>query len=279
MSIVNTGFTSVFLANQINSLERALGESIQKISSGRKLLDSSDDPSGTIAEASFTAHIRGIRQATYNVEEIVALMETADSAASELEDGLMLMRDAALEAANDATLSAAEVTALDNEFQAGIAALALKVSTAEFNGSTIFNTATSPYVAGKNAMIGPFNGNSVTVTIPGLTATVATFAGKDLTTAGNAATAVTTIDTALDTISLVRAGLGTYTKGLEIVSDDLAGQETAITRAIDNVTKVDYASEISNFANLSIMSEAATSVLANVHNVDELVINAISKMN
>lgn len=278
MSIVNTNFTSVFVANQINSLERALSESIQKISSGTKLLDSSDDPSGVISQSAFTAHIRGARTAMYNVEEIYALMETADSAASELEDGLMEMRDAALEAANDATLTAADFTALNNEFQAGVVAFGTKVSNAEFNGNLIFDAA-GPYAAGKTALIGPFTGDTLTVTIPSLTATVATFVGKNLNNAANATTAITTIDNALDNISLVRAGLGAYMEGLEIVSDDLSGQELAISSALSNVQDVDYASEIANFSNLSTISEAATSVLANVHSIDELVINALREMN
>lgn len=278
MSIVNTNFTSVFVANQINSLERALSESIQKISSGTKLLDSSDDPSGVISQSAFTAHVRGARQAMYNVEEIYALMETADSAASEMEDGLMEMRDAALEAANDATLTAADFTALDNEFQAGVVALAAKVSGAEFNGNLIFDAA-GPYSAGKTALVGPFNGDTLTITIPSLTATVATFAGEDLTSAANATSALTVIDNALDYISLVRSGLGTYMQGLEIVSDDLSGQDLAISSALSNVEDVDYASEIANFSDLSTMTEAATSILATIHNVDELVINALREMN
>ncbi|MBN2852600.1 MAG: flagellin [Clostridia bacterium] len=89
-----------------------------------------------------------------------------------------------------------------------------------------------------------------------------TLAGLDVSTNTLANTALTAIDTAIDTVSTQRSTLGSYTNRLEHTIKNLGTAAENMTAAESRIRDVDMASEMMEFTKMNILSQAAQSMLA-----------------
>jgi flagellin len=274
MAIVNTNFNSVFGSVQLARIERAIGQATVRISSGSKLNNSGDNPSGVIAASWFKARVSGIGQAEFNATDTESMLKVADSAINEINDYLLAMRDLALRAANDATLSAADFTSLNTEYQGYLTDARDRGNDATFNGRMLLDG--SYYSAGRRAQVGPGSSDSITVTIDDIENTLTTtVAGTTITNAANAAAALTQID---NSIAASQAEVGGFISEMGARLEGLGNQEINMTAALSNITDADMAAEISRFAQLQILSQSSTAVLAQANSVTERIISILDKM-
>ncbi len=106
--------------NLINTTE-ALNNSMQKLSSGYRINQGSDDPAGLVISEQFRAQIAGLDQAIENSEGSVNMIQTAEGALTEINNLLVSMRELAIHAANegfnDADQLAADQAEIDNAIQ------------------------------------------------------------------------------------------------------------------------------------------------------------------
>ena len=87
-------------------------------------------------------------------------------------------------------------------------------------------------------------------------------AGLNVSDQTNANAAITTIDTAIKTVSTERSKLGAYQNRLEHTINNLSTSSENITAAESRIRDVDMAKEMTNFQKNSILSQAATAMLA-----------------
>ena len=111
--------------------------------------------------------------------------------------------------------------------------------------------------------IGVNNGdaNTVSHTFAKFTAT-AISANVDVTSAGSARNAISTIDAAISTISTRRGALGALSNRLGSVIANLDNIKVNLSSARGRIQDTDFAVETSNLAKSQIMQQAATAMLA-----------------
>ena len=95
-----------------------------------------------------------------------------------------------------------------------------------------------------------------------LTDEATTEAGIDVSTQANAGKAISTIQNAIETVSGERSKLGAYQNRLEHTINNLGTSSENLTAAESRVRDVDMAKEMMNFQKNSILSQAATAMLA-----------------
>ncbi|MDH4134606.1 MAG: flagellin, partial [Gammaproteobacteria bacterium] len=192
---------------------------LQRLSSGLRINSAKDDAAGLAISERFTAQIRGLDQARRNANDGVSLAQTAESALQSSGDILQRIRELAVQSAN-ATNSAGDRAALNNEVQQLTQELQRISTTTEFNGQKLldgsFTSASFQVGANANQTITATSGNYQTnaygnYRIGSLAATKETGAG-DLTVGSTADGQLAQINQSLDT-SIVAGDTVTIASG------------------------------------------------------------------
>ena len=205
-----------------------------------------------------------------------------DSTLEEIEEGLYIMRDIALKAMNDATLSPNDFTILNLEFQTGIQSAMSKALNAQYNNINLFNNNEflSTSAVKKKVQYGPFSTDTTNLVYSTSTGVnyytslrrtlyvgPAYVIPYNVSTAADAATALDKVDSAISNTSLLRGGLGIFGKVFDVTLDDLYAQEVNIAAAYSSVVDADMAAEVANFASAQVLADAASAMLAQANTV------------
>ena len=118
--------------------------------------------------------------------------------------------------------------------------------------------------------VGANNGDTLTIT----TSTVTTVAG-DLTTSGNASTALADIDSKLDTITTDRANYGAMMNRFQfaISSLQVTGENQSAARG--RIMDADFAAETANLARSQILQQAGTAMVAQANQLPQQVLQLL----
>jgi flagellin len=137
-SVVNTNVLSLNAQRNLSRSQDTLATALQRLSSGLRINSAKDDAAGLAIADRFTTQIRGLNQAARNANDGISLAQTAESALDELTNNLQRIRELAVQSAN-ATNSASDRTALDQEVQQRIAEINRLSSQTSFNGQKVLD--------------------------------------------------------------------------------------------------------------------------------------------
>ena len=110
--------------------------------------------------------------------------------------------------------------------------------------------------------VGSNEGQTVDIRIPELSLLNAGIEDMDLKTKDNALKGIDQIDTSIKFVSEMRSRLGAYQNRLEHTESNLSTANENMTAAYSRIMDTDMATEMTNYTNLQIVSQAATSILA-----------------
>lgn len=150
--IINTNIASLNAQRNLNRSQNDLNVSLQRLSSGLRINSAKDDAAGLAISERFTTQIRGLNQAIRNANDGVSLAQTAEGALGEVTNNLQRIRELAVQSAN-ATNSAADRSALDQEVQQRLAEIDRVASQTSFNGQKVLDGTfgTAVFQVGANA--------------------------------------------------------------------------------------------------------------------------------
>ncbi len=268
MTVVNTNISGLIGLNNLRITNLGLKTSLERLSSGLRINKAADDPSGLAIAKGMEAQICGIRVAVQNCEDGINLIHTADGALAETQDILFRMRDLAVRASNEATLTTSDRQRLDSEFTSLQNEIERKSQTVTFNTKKLFSglySGTNAADLGLKLQIGPDNGTNfrLTVNIPHMSLTgLRISAGWNILSTTTAQSSITQVNSAINTVSNVRASLGVQERRLNHVIDDLKAQDINISAAKSRIYDADMAVEISEFTRLQILQQTGTAILA-----------------
>jgi flagellin len=149
---INTNINSLTAQRNLTTSQSALSQSIQRLSSGLRINSAKDDAAGLAISERFTSQIRGLNQAVRNANDGISLAQTAEGALKASSDILQRVRELAVQSAN-ASNSAGDRQALQQEVSQLVAELDRISQTTEFNGSKLLNGSfgTQQFQVGANA--------------------------------------------------------------------------------------------------------------------------------
>ena len=137
-SVVNTNVVSLNAQRNLSRSDSLLATSLQRLSSGLRINSAKDDAAGLAIANRFTTQIRGLNQAVRNANDGISLAQTAESALDELTNNLQRIRELAVQSAN-ATNSASDRAALNNEVEQRIDEINRIASQTSFNGQKVLD--------------------------------------------------------------------------------------------------------------------------------------------
>ena len=135
---VNYNISAMIANNALSSNDNKLAESIERLSSGLKIANAKDNPSGLAMARRMNAQIRGLKQAGNNSSDGISIMATADGALTEVHDMLQRMNELAIQATNG-TNSASDRATIQDEIDQLKEEITRIAETTQFNGQNLLD--------------------------------------------------------------------------------------------------------------------------------------------
>jgi len=135
---INTNVASLNAQRNLGRSQGLLNQSLERLSTGLRINSAKDDAAGLAISERFTTQIRGLNQAVRNANDGISLAQTAEGALSELNNNLQRIRELAVQSAN-ATNSASDRAALDQEVQQRLAEIDRIATQTAFNDQTLLD--------------------------------------------------------------------------------------------------------------------------------------------
>ena len=139
-------------ASEISSAFRRIQEWVQRMTSGQRIASAKDDPAGLGIREELRASIAEIRQGSNNLTDGLSIVQTADSAASQIHTNLVRMKELATQASTG-TFSVEQKQIMQNEFNHLASENEQIVRDATFNGIPILSNQNIGIHYGKNESI------------------------------------------------------------------------------------------------------------------------------
>ena len=281
MTVIGTNIAAMRAQSASMSASMQLQDSMEKLSSGKRINSAKDDAAGLAIATKMTAQIRGLNAAARNANDGISLAQTAEGALGQISNIVQRIRELAVQSANG-TVTNTDRLGLDNESRALINQIDTIATTTNFNGVALLDgTAASISIqTGINATdtvnVGLSDSRSGTLNIG--KATTQGTAGTsqiDLASAANASASLATLDTALNTIAATRASLGASQNRLQVTVDNIASTVTNLTEARSRIEDVDFSAETTNLAKAQILSQASTAMIAQANQAQQGVLKLI----
>ena len=271
---VRTNVASLMAAGNLAATNKSLGNTLARISSGLRVNSAADDAAGLGVATNLETDAKSTTQAMRNANDGISIIQTAESASSEVVDILQRMRELAVQSSSE-TLDDDERSYISDEFDELSDEIARIANVTEFNGIELSDGTTTQI----DVQVGIQNATSsritldvgeLTTTALGLTASVS------LSSVTDAQEAIDSIDAALDTVNGYRPDLGAVQNRLDSAINNSQAYLEALSSAQSSIIDADFATETSEMTKMQIMQQAGVAALAQAKNMNQSVISLLS---
>ena len=256
---VNGNDASNRAITQVHRTQRSLTRSFSRISSGLRIASAADDAAGLAVSENLDSRHRSLRQAARNTNDGIAMLQTAEGATSEVAEMLKRMRELAVQSASG-TITDTERGYADVEYQALKAEIDRVADTTEYNGVKLGNSGTTFKI-----QVGIDATNSqidlVTSNLKGL-------GTGSVTSASNATSAITALDTRIQSVSSYRSKYGAVHNRLESALNNLETYSANVAGAASTIRDADFAHETAELSKFQIMQQAGVAILGQANGLN-----------
>ncbi|BDX07802.1 flagellin [Planctobacterium marinum] len=258
---VNTNVSSLNSQRQLFNSGNALSTSFERLSSGFRINRAADDAAGLQITDRMTTQIQGLDQSVRNANDAISLVQTTEGALGESTTALQRIRTLAIQSQNGIN-SSADRTALQQEVTALVAELSRIATDTQFAGNNILSgTFSAQFQVGANA------GQTISVNLSSTDGSSFGASGLgvgtvDITSAANASSALTAIDTAISAIGAQRAELGALQNRFQSTIRNLSNVSENLSAARSRIKDTDFAVETAELTRNQIIQQASTTVLS-----------------
>jgi len=260
---INTNVAALNAARTLNRSTQSLNVSLERLSSGLRINRAKDDAAGLSIAEGFRSVVAGAQVAQRNAQDGVSLVQTAEGALSETTNILQRIRELAVQSANG-TNSDSNRRSLDEEVVQLLAQIDDIAQDTEFNGIRVLSAAQSV-----TFQSGAQQGQTLTIAVTGASTRDLGVSAIRISSVTQAVGALSTLDTAIRSVSSLRSTLGAFQNRLEFTINTLAIQEENSAASESAIRDADIARETIRFTRNQILVSAGTSVLAQANIVPQ----------
>ena len=267
--IINNNMSSLYANRVLGISNDSIMKSMEKLSSGERINRAGDDASGLAVSEKMRSQIRGLNQASRNIQNGVSFIQTTEGYLQETTDILQRIRELAVQSANG-IYSDEDRMQIQVEVSQLVAEVDRIASQAQFNG---MNMLTGRFaLEGDGIMqfqIGANVDQNTRVYIGTMTAHSLGLKGVQgsdeqisISSPDQANLVLATVDSALKTVNKQRADLGAYQNRFEIAAKGINVAAENTQAAESRIRDTDMASQMVEFTRNQILTQAGTAMLA-----------------
>jgi len=257
---VNTNSASINAQRNLSSVTDKLSTSFRRLSTGLRISSAADDAAGLAISERLRSQVRSLDQAKRNANDGISLVQTAEGALNEVSSILVRLRELAIQSSNG-SVSGQDKDTLNEEFQSLVGEVNRISRSTEFSGIKLLDGASTSVTFqvgfGTTADI-----DTISVALSPALSTSLQLNSLDIGSTGVTTTAITNIDSAINTVSGLRGSLGAVQNRLNSTINNLAITVENLSSAESRIRDVDVAYETSQLTRNSILQQASISVLS-----------------
>ncbi|MBG6042385.1 FliC/FljB family flagellin [Proteus mirabilis] len=136
--VINTNYLSLVTQNNLNRSQSALGNAIERLSSGMRINSAKDDAAGQAIANRFTSNINGLTQASRNANDGISVSQTTEGALNEINNNLQRIRELTVQAKNG-TNSNSDINSIQNEVNQRLDEINRVSEQTQFNGVKVLS--------------------------------------------------------------------------------------------------------------------------------------------
>lgn len=259
---ISTNVSAINAQRTLATSQRAMGKSMEQLSSGSRINKAADDAAGLAISEGLKSQIRSLSQAGRNANDGISMIQTAEGGLSEISNILTRMRELGVQASSD-TVGDTERGFLNREVQQLKDEAQRITQTTRFGSAKLLDGTGDVYdfqVGIGNDQeadrIG-FNAGETNATTSSLGIDDFDFSSKE-----GAQSALTKVDEAQTQVNGYRANLGAIQNRLLSTVDNLAVTHENISAANSRIRDTDVAAASAETTRNQILLQANASVLA-----------------
>ena len=269
---INTNVSALYAQQYLVQNQQNLSSTLQRLSSGHRINNASDDPAGLAIASLMNATINGTQQGSRNGQDGVNLVSTAAGAMQVILNDLQTMNSLAVQAANG-TNSSASLSDMDAQYQALLNEIGRVTQSINFNGVNV--------LSGGSISIQIGAGNSSNDTISLSLQNTATgsaglnISGTSISVGSNALIAIGSLTSAISTVTTGLATLGAEQANLQAAIQSNTSYVTSLSASASSIMDTDFAAESSNLAKYQVLNQSGVAMLAQANSVPSYVLQLL----
>ena len=260
--------------------QRNLQASLKKLSSGKRIINGSEDPGGLAVAMKMNASIKRLASAENNVQSAISflevqdgMLETVGNIVTRISELKGLVSDDPLKGPDEKNSYKAEFRELVSQFE--------DIRKLAFNGVSLFaDSNTAPQKLTKSIAIDDTGTNTITISVSNMEVKALTDV-MDLVKVDDGTIDLETVDTetintALNWVATLRAGNGSAQNRMQFMSQSLSLQKVNMVSALDRLEGIDLAEEAANMAKHSILLQASASMVSQANGNRDIALMLLS---
>jgi flagellin len=271
MLSVNTNTGAMTALQYLNQTQAQLSETQNAINTGLKVSSAKDDGAVYAIAQNMRGEVSGYSAVTDSLNRGMSAVDVAMSAGQSISDLLIEMKQKALSAA-DTSLDTASRQALNSDFQALLGQITTIVKNAVFNGFNLVDGSTNQITALASAD----GTRKVTVSAENmsLSGSIVTIKSTgSISTASNASTMVSTIETSLNNVDAALAKLSAGSSKFSIQLDFTQKLSDTLTAGIGNLVDANMAQESAQLESLQVKQQLGVQALSIANQSPQIILS------
>lgn len=256
----------------LNQVSLDLSRVLDQTSSGLRVPSASYDPAGIAIATNLSTQEGSQRQAIRNANDGISMMQVGEGASAEVTDMLQRMRELAVQSSSG-TISDTDRATLETEFDELQSEIDRIAADSEFNDINLTDGTTTSL----SVQVGTANSSNsrITMSFGDLTASTLGVSSSTVSSQSGAQSAITAIDTALDTVNGYSADYGATTTRMDSAIDFGSRYIDSLTSARSSIMDVDAALAFTQQTKLQLLQESAVAAMVQAHGMNKLIVEAL----
>lgn len=257
---VNTNIASINAQRNTSQVTTRLARNFQRLSTGLRISTAADDAAGLAISERLRSQVRSLGQASRNANDGISLVQVGEGALNEVSNILVRLRELAIQSANGSS-SSADKNTIKEEFDSLVNEVNRIAKSTEFNGIKLLDGSSTSvtFQVGINTTA---NIDQLQVTLDAALSTSLGLASLDVGSTGNTSTAISAIDSAINTVSQLRGTFGSLQNRLQSTIANLGVASESLSAAESRIRDVDVAFETAELTRNNILQQASISILS-----------------
>jgi flagellin len=255
---IGTNISALNALNALMDVNKALQVSQLRLSTGKRINEAADDPSGYSISVSFDKRARGLAVALDGVGTASNAMSIAEGAMNNLTQILLNMKDLVVQAASD-ILGSTERTAINTQLTSLRAEIDRIASQTTFNGTKLLDGTFTD----RRFQTGDTETDYISFSISSnFNSTSLSLANVSVTDSAAACNSFASVNTAISIVASQVQAIGSAVQRMRLVENNLSVAIVNTTSAKSRILDADVAKEQVESTRLQILRSLATAQLA-----------------
>ncbi len=278
--IIAHDITALRICNNLNRQNAYLGKLMLHMSSGLRITCAADDPAGLAISEKMRAQIRGLQQASRNVQDSISLMQTAEGAMGETTSILQRIRELLVQASND-TYNKSDRENIQSEIDELLKEVDNIAKNTEFNEIKLLDGSINKNKEGLSFQIGANAGQQKTINIENMDK--GSLGIQDINVVGKTSEEISSmidvVDKAIKSTSKQRSSIGANINAMERRIDYLDNAALNLQEAESRIRDLDMAKAAVEYAKTQVLMQASLALLAHANQNRKNIIDLLYSMN